>query len=205
MPEPEIARRCRSCGASIRVVALFCPQCGVAQPQANSEQRQRSAATAAEETVPKDTAPLDNRNLESHAQPPTETLEETLKETVPKAPEKASTEPSTPPTVPAKQLQRQSQEESHKGAGAAAASVAEPAKASMGQAARGAVGAKIQRATTFARDVEGDVMHRVQKVREISSVVLDEAGYDPSLRFVLVAAFLFILFLVVVLLNKFIT
>jgi predicted RNA-binding Zn-ribbon protein involved in translation (DUF1610 family) len=201
MPEPEIARRCPSCGASIRVVALFCPQCGVAQPQANSEQRQTSATIAAERTVPKDTAPLGNRNLESHAQPPTETL----KETVPKAPAKTSTEPSTPPTVPAKESQRQSQEESHKGAGAAAASVAEPAKASMGQAARGAVGAKIQRATTFARDVEGDVMHRVQKVREISSVVLDEAGYDPSLRFVLVAAVLFILFLVVVLLNKFIT
>ena len=59
-------------------------------------------------------------------------------------------------------------------------------------------------ATTLARDVEGDVLHRVQKVRQISGVVLDEAGYDPSLRFVLVAAVLFVLFLVIVLLNKFI-
>ncbi len=47
--------------------------------------------------------------------------------------------------------------------------------------------------------------NRVQKVRQMSSVVLDEAGYDPSLRFVLVAAALFVLFLVVVLLNKLIT
>ena len=78
-------------------------------------------------------------------------------------------------------------------------------KASKGQAALGAVGAKIQRATTLARDVEGDVMHRARKVREISSVVLDEAGYDPSLRFVLVAVVLFVLFLIIVLLNKFIT
>ena len=75
----------------------------------------------------------------------------------------------------------------------------------MGQAARGAVGAKIQRATNLARDVEGDVMHRARKVREISGVVLDEAGYDPSLRFVLVAVVLFVLFLIIVLLNKFIT
>ena len=75
----------------------------------------------------------------------------------------------------------------------------------MGQAARGAVGAKIQRATTIARDVEGDVIHRVQKVRQISSVVIDEAGYDPSLRFVLVAAVLFVLFLIIVLLNKLIS
>jgi hypothetical protein len=70
------------------------------------------------------------------------------------------------------------------------------------QAAAGKVREKIQRATHKARDVEGDMIHRVQKVRQISSVVLDEAGYDPSLRFVLVAAALFVLFLLVLLLNK---
>jgi hypothetical protein len=64
------------------------------------------------------------------------------------------------------------------------------------------VGTRIQRATTKARDVEGNVVQRVQKFREISSVVIDEAGYDPSLRFVLVAAVLFVLFIVIVLLNK---
>ena len=66
------------------------------------------------------------------------------------------------------------------------------------------VGSKIQRVTTKARDVEDDVKQRVQKFREMSSVVIDEASYDPSLRFVLVAAALFVLFLVIVLLNKFI-
>jgi len=75
-------------------------------------------------------------------------------------------------------------------------------KTPVDQAAVGRVRDKIQRATTLARDVEGDVIHRVQKVRQISSVVLDEAGYDPSLRFVLVAAALFLLFLLVLLLNK---
>ncbi len=81
----------------------------------------------------------------------------------------------------------------------------ESARASVGQPARGAVGAKIQRATTIARDVRGDVVQRGQKVRHISSVVLDEAGYDPSLRFVLVATVLFLLFLIIVVLNKFIS
>ena len=66
----------------------------------------------------------------------------------------------------------------------------------------GKVRDKIQRATTLARDVEGDVKDRVQKVRQMSSVVLDEAGYDPSLRFVIVAAVLFLVFLLVLLLNK---
>ena len=75
-------------------------------------------------------------------------------------------------------------------------------KIPAGKAHVGKVRDKIQRATTLARDVEGDVIHRVQKVRQMSSVVLDEAGYDPSLRFVLVAAALFLLFLLVLLLNK---
>jgi len=70
---------------------------------------------------------------------------------------------------------------------------------------RGAVGAGLHRAGTMARGVEGDVKQRARKVREISSVVLDEAAYDPSLRFVLVAVIVFALFLVIVLLNKFIT
>ncbi|MCA1604615.1 MAG: hypothetical protein LC775_03850, partial [Acidobacteria bacterium] len=78
------------------------------------------------------------------------------------------------------------------------------ARASMSKTARGAVGAKLQRATSMARDVEGDVKHRARKVREISSVVFDEAGDDPSLRFVLVAAVLFLLFLIIVVLNRFI-
>jgi hypothetical protein len=80
-----------------------------------------------------------------------------------------------------------------------------PQKTQAGQAPVGKVRGGIQRATTLARGVEGDVIHRVQKVREISSVVLDEAGYDPSLRFLLVACALFVVFLIIVVLNKIIT
>jgi hypothetical protein len=148
MPEPEIARRCPSCGVSIREVALFCPQCGDAQPS-------EPPALAGGHPVGPDSKSRPPANAGGSDTPPT-------------------------PKV-------------------------EPAKASRGQAARGAVGAKIQRATNLARDVEGDVIHRARKVREISGVVIDEAGYDPSLRFVLVAVVLFILFLIIVLLNKFIT
>jgi uncharacterized membrane protein YvbJ len=45
----------------------------------------------------------------------------------------------------------------------------------------------------------------VEKWRQISSTVLDEATYDPSLRFVLVAAVLFILFLVMLIVSELIT
>jgi hypothetical protein len=61
----------------------------------------------------------------------------------------------------------------------------------------------VHRATAAARDVfEDNVLPRVEKLRHVSSVVLDEAGYDPSLRFVLLAVVLFVLFLVLLLLSK---
>ncbi|MBA3516006.1 MAG: hypothetical protein H0T77_16740 [Pyrinomonadaceae bacterium] len=53
--------------------------------------------------------------------------------------------------------------------------------------------------------VEHDGPNRVEKFRRISSAVMDEAAYDPSLRFVLVAAVLFILFLFLLLLSELIT
>ena len=45
----------------------------------------------------------------------------------------------------------------------------------------------------------------VEKLRQISTIVIDEAAYDPSLRFVLVAAVLFILFLVILIVSELIT
>lgn len=54
-----------------------------------------------------------------------------------------------------------------------------------------------------ARRVSEDgVRGRVEKLRKVSSVVLDQAAYDPSLRFLLVAAGLFLLFLVLLILSK---
>jgi len=42
----------------------------------------------------------------------------------------------------------------------------------------------------------------VEKLRKVSSVVIDQAAYDPSLRFLLVAAALFVLFLILLILSK---
>jgi uncharacterized Zn finger protein (UPF0148 family) len=46
------------------------------------------------------------------------------------------------------------------------------------------------------------VRERVEKIRHVSSVVIDQAAYDPSLRFILVAAVLFVLFLVLLIVSK---
>lgn len=172
MTQPEIARRCPSCGVSIRTPALFCPQCGVELPQQNFERTQPLFAPTLEDTIFEPAPTGADQDVEARQETP-------------------NVSPGNSSTDAAKEV-------------AVQVPAVETAKVSAGQTALGAVGSRIQRATTLARDVEGDVIHRVQKVREISSVVLDEAGYDPSLRFVLVAAALFILFLVIVLLNRFI-
>lgn len=46
------------------------------------------------------------------------------------------------------------------------------------------------------------VRARVEKFRKVSSVMIDQAAYDPSLRFLLVAAALFLVFLVLLILSK---
>ena len=50
--------------------------------------------------------------------------------------------------------------------------------------------------------VAGNVRERVEKIRHVSSVMIDQAAYDPSLRFLLVAAVLFVLFLILLILSK---
>jgi predicted amidophosphoribosyltransferase len=110
MSEPEIDRRCTSCGVTVRQHALFCPQCGNPISQA--------AAT----------------NLA--------TATDTIIDPAPVAP-----------------------------------------------------------VSTPVRHHDG-VKAKVEKLRHVSSVVIDQAAYDPSLRFLLVAAAFFVLFLVLLILSK---
>jgi len=111
MSEPEIARRCSSCGASVRQRAMFCPQCG----NPISQQQQAAVTT--------------------------------------------TTTPQTPETI-------------------------------------------METAAPVSKVREDGVRGRVEKLRKVSSVVIDQAAYDPSLRFLLVAAVLFLLFLVLLILSK---
>jgi hypothetical protein len=167
MSEPEIARRCSSCGASIRDAPSFCPECGQKLARENSENEKPSYSAV--------TAPLVD---------------------IPEAKQPARADGPAPEPQPVeKPLETKPKRDN----------ASEPQKTPAGQASVGKVRGGIQRATTLARGVEGDVIHRVQRVRKISGVVLDEAGYDPSLRFLLVACALFVVFLIIVLLNKFIT
>ena len=64
----------------------------------------------------------------------------------------------------------------------------------------------IERVTRSARaGFEDSVLGRVERIRKVSSVVIDQAAYDPSLRFLLVAGALFLLFLILLILSKLIS
>lgn len=57
-------------------------------------------------------------------------------------------------------------------------------------------------ASAAARGVIEEPVKRVEKIRSASSHVIEEASYDPSLRFVLVALGLFVVFLILLILSK---
>ena len=57
-------------------------------------------------------------------------------------------------------------------------------------------------ASAAARGVIEEPVKRVEKIRHASSHVIEEASYDPSLRFVLVALGLFVVFLILLVLSK---
>lgn len=57
-------------------------------------------------------------------------------------------------------------------------------------------------ASAAARGVIEEPAKRVEKIRHASTHVIEEASYDPSLRFVLVALGLFVVFVILLVLSK---
>ena len=59
-----------------------------------------------------------------------------------------------------------------------------------------------KKSKTVQKPTDHSVRGRVDHIRKVSSVVIDQAAYEPSLRFLLVAAAFFILFIVLLILSK---
>jgi hypothetical protein len=171
---PEISRRCTGCGAAVRANATFCHQCGnpVNRPTVASDE-------GVAESVERSAANGGSAGLE------------------PDAPGVLTAPPVAGETAsvigPAK-------DSPPKGFAVEERTPAESStNATGGERAR----AKLQRARAVARGaMEEKVAPRVEKLRQTSSVVLDGASDDPSLRFVLIAAALFILFLVLFFISR---
>jgi hypothetical protein len=77
-------------------------------------------------------------------------------------------------------------------------SVTEPGHERAGVKAR----ERLHRASTAARGALEENVKRVERIRQVSSVVLEEAHYDASLRFVLVAVVLFVIVVALLVVSK---
>jgi uncharacterized Zn finger protein (UPF0148 family) len=173
--QPEISRRCLACGASFREGALFCPECG--KPLARVADN--SPVTRADEPPP----------------PPASAPPESAVK-VPAAPSSLSKGPAAEAPIVTQTLERNQE------AATSAPPVREPAASAPHSIKHETARAKLQRASTATREALAENVKRVDKIRQVSTVMFEEASYDPSLRFVLVALGLFIVFIVLLVLSK---
>jgi hypothetical protein len=171
--EPEISRRCPACGAAVRLRSTFCANCG--RPTNNETAVDTSAVPEAPATQEDESASV--VNLPDTASPPTLAVAD------------------EPDFESLDEKERLADDETNKG-GARVVTFIE-------QGAPGGARTKRQRVRTAAREaVEENLLPRVEKLRQASNVVLDEAAYDPSLRFILIALALFVVFLLILLASK---
>jgi predicted nucleic acid-binding Zn-ribbon protein len=171
--QPEISHRCESCGASIREQAMFCPECGQALMQPPSD----SAPSVAEETPAP--AVLENSASESPAVTSLETSNASTNDESAGHVDPASAKPKSEGSAEKLPEQRVGKSGTY-----------------------GKARDSLHRASTATREALADNVKRVEKIRHVSTAMIEEASYDPSLRFVLVALALFVVFLVLLLLSK---
>ena len=185
---PEISHRCPSCGASVRDSdALFCPECGkVSVGQAKSSETQATQLILQSRRKPA-------RLLKFCV------LHPRMKHRRPRL---------TNRHEPATRTDRAGCSRTVRG-GDDSAAVADTKDDVSSQPAhrRGEkTRERLHRASEVARGVGRGVIEepakRVEKIRHASTVVIEEASYDPSLRFVLVALGLFVVFVILLVLSK---
>jgi hypothetical protein len=190
--EPEIARRCKACGAAVRGGAGYCPQCGAALNPSGSDPAATIGATAEAEAQQPEMANA------SPANEPAAVVSEAAA-AAPVTTNTTSEENAPPPALAI---------DEHQADGEAMAATMESSLAADGAvvanaAATTAAPTRRHRVKVAAMDaVEGKIAPRVEKLRQASTVMLDEAADDPGLRFVLIAAVLIVLSLVLVLLSQ---
>ena len=83
---------------------------------------------------------------------------------------------------------------------------AQPDEPDSPQGSRGRTRERLHRASNAARGAARgaleDNVKRVEKIHHVSTAMIEEAHYDPSLRFVLVALGLFVVFIILLVLSK---
>lgn len=169
--EPEISHRCPSCGAAFRSQAQFCPQCGQTLKAASASDALK-VADAPES--PRRRKP--EQDFKTTPLPPVQTVLEPAAQSVsPNIEEQPATDGASGNHTHAPRIVAVEEENTSK-------------RRRVKEAARGVV--------------QENVRPRVEKLRQASSSMLEEASaIDPSLRFVIIAVFLFIIFVAMLLLS----
>ena len=182
--QPEISRRCLVCGASVRAGAQFCSQCGRRLGERGGERAEssdvRPEARAGE-------APSADAASRGEVERAFETWRSA--EHVPAEEARRARGAEPPPTREVLMAETRAAEPPRDEGAAGAA---------QGAGLAGAVGATRKRAASVVKE---SIAPRVERVRDRSLVMLDEAPDDSGLRFVIIAAVLFALFIFLLVLN----
>ena len=196
MSQPEISHRCESCGASIREQAMFCPECGHALTQPSAASKPPKDEEKPKAAVANNEAEVNRAMLLEAANAATDVFDTADKPSAASVLETASVSTDKPPAADVEP------------APASTASGSPPEKPPATGPAVSKHGTyekardSLHRASTATRGALADNVKRVEKIRHVSTAMFEEASYDPSLRFVLVALGLFVVFLVLLLLSK---
>lgn len=165
--EPEISHRCQKCGAAFRKGAQFCPQCGAEVGKSETDAALQDVA-----------AMPDTINLAGGKRT--------------KRGSNAPTQPFKPEMVKLPfVLDRPAGDQVE-----SAPRVSEGVQSTKAVVASDESHSKRQRVKDAALEIVAEnVRPSVEKLRHASSVVFEEAAaIDPSVRFVLIAIFLFVVF-----------
>ena len=175
--KPEILHRCASCGASIRESAMFCPECGrplAPAPTAPAANASQDAELPAVAEIPGPAATLSPELVET-------------RETPLARPSPGPTDVKTDRANSRKQVDQPPEPETRPG----------PLESTRERLHRAS-----SVASSVARGALEDNVKRVEKLHDFSTAMIEEAHYDPSLRFVLVALGLFVVFVIMLVLIK---
>ena len=188
--QPEISKRCLSCGASVRAQAMFCPECG--QPLSQAGNLEKTVASDAGAAGPE---PERRSSKNNETQSPAESDNAAIATS-------SGGATSGGDSSSRRAAKRRSQRSGDLGQKHEAAPKEAVASAILERPRTAKARETLHRASTVAKEVVEDNVKRVEKIRQVSSVVLEEAHYDPSLRFVLVALAVFLIFVILLVLSK---
>jgi uncharacterized OB-fold protein len=110
--------------------------------------------------------------------------------------------PPAEPVVPSEEQTPEAVELAAAAPQTVATTTDKPSEPAVPHGARERTRERLHRASNVARGAIEDNVKRVEKIHHVSTAMIEEAHYDSSLRFVLVALGLFVVFIILLVLSK---